>query len=84
MERYSFLRSRAWRDLLLPKLVIIGANAAGVHAANAARKTDPKADITIIDKEPYPAYSRCGIPYVLGGEIPSLKTLLLFLPLTIE
>jgi len=60
--------------------VIIGANAAGVHAANAARKTDPKVDITIIDKEPYPAYSRCGIPYVLGGEIPSFEDLAAFPP----
>jgi NADH oxidase (H2O2-forming) len=62
------------------KIVIIGANAAGVHAANAARKTDPKAEITLIDKEPYPAYSRCGIPYVLGGEIPSFDDLIAFPP----
>ena len=62
------------------KIVIIGANAAGVHAANAARKTDPKAEITLIDKEPYPAYSRCGIPYVLAGEIPSFDDLTAFPP----
>ena len=62
------------------KIVIIGANAAGVHAANAARKTDPKAQITLIDKEPYPAYSRCGIPYVLAGEIPSFENLTAFPP----
>jgi len=62
------------------KIVIIGANAAGVHAANAARKTDTKALITLIDKEPYPAYSRCGIPYVLAGEIPSFDDLMAFPP----
>lgn len=62
------------------RIVIIGANAAGVHAANAARKTDPKAKITLIDKESYPAYSRCGIPYVLGGEIASFDNLLAFPP----
>lgn len=62
------------------KIVIIGANAAGVHAANAVRKTDSKAQITLIDKEPYPAYSRCGIPYVLAGEIPSLDDLTAFPP----
>ena len=62
------------------KMVIIGANAAGVHAANAARKTDPKAEITLIEKEPYPAYSRCGIPYVLTGEIPSFESLAAFPP----
>ena len=57
------------------RIVIIGANAAGVHAANAARKTDPKAEITLIDKESVPAYSRCGIPYVLAGEIPRFEDL---------
>lgn len=62
------------------KIVIIGANAAGVHAANAARKTDPKAEITLVDKEAYPAYSRCGIPYVLAGEIPSFNDLSAFPP----
>jgi NADH oxidase (H2O2-forming) len=60
--------------------VIIGANAAGVHAANAARKTDPKAEIVLIDKEAYSAYSRCGIPYVLAGEIPSFEVLTAFPP----
>jgi NADPH-dependent 2,4-dienoyl-CoA reductase/sulfur reductase-like enzyme len=62
------------------RIVIIGANAAGVHAANAARKTDPKAEITLLDKEAYPAYSRCGIPYVLAGEIPSFNDLSAFPP----
>ena len=61
-------------------IVIIGANAAGVHAANAARKTDPKAEITLVDKESYPAYSRCGIPYVLAGEIPGFEDLTAFPP----
>jgi NADH oxidase (H2O2-forming) len=62
------------------KIVIIGANAAGVHAANAARKTDPKVQITLIDRESYPAYSRCGIPYVLAGEIPRFEDLTAFPP----
>jgi NADH oxidase (H2O2-forming) len=62
------------------KILIIGANAAGVHAANAARKTETKAEITLIDREQYPAYSRCGIPYVLGGEIPSFDDLMAFPP----
>jgi len=65
---------------LTRKIVIIGANAAGVHAANAVRKTDSKAEITLIDKESHPAYSRCGIPYVLAGEIPSFEDLMAFPP----
>jgi len=62
------------------KILIIGANAAGVHAASAARKTDPKAEITLVTDDNHLAYSRCGIPYVLAGEIPSFEDLIVFPP----
>lgn len=62
------------------KIVIVGANAAGINATNAARKTDPTADITLVTKEKYPAYSRCGIPYVLSHEIPKFEDLIVFPP----
>ena len=62
------------------KIAIIGGNAAGVNAANAARKTDPSAETTIVEREKYSAYSRCGLPFVLGGEIPKLEDLIVFPP----
>lgn len=62
------------------KIVIIGANAAGVNVASSARKTDRKAEITLITSDKYPAYSRCGLPYVLAGEIPSFEDLVVFPP----
>ena len=60
------------------KIVIIGCNAAGINAASAARKTNREAEITLIEKGKYPAYSRCGLPFVLSGEIPNFKDLLVF------
>ena len=60
------------------KIVIIGVNAAGINAANAARKQDGRADITLVTDEKYPAYSRCGIPYVLSKEIPKFENLIIF------
>ncbi|WGM90218.1 MAG: FAD-dependent oxidoreductase [Candidatus Bathyarchaeota archaeon] len=60
------------------KIVIIGANAAGVDAASAARKTDRSAEITLVTKEDKVAYSRCGIPFVLGGQIESFDDLVVF------
>ncbi len=60
------------------RIVIIGANAAGINAASAARKTDREAEITLITDEGYPAYSRCGLPFVLAGDIPSFENLLIF------
>jgi NADH oxidase (H2O2-forming) len=60
------------------KIVIIGANAAGSSAASAARKTDRQAEITLIESERYPAYSRCGLPYVLSGKIKNFEDLIIF------
>ena len=62
------------------KIVIIGANAAGTDAASAARKIDRTAEITLITKENRAAYSRCGLPFVLGGQIPKFEDLVIFPP----
>jgi NADH oxidase (H2O2-forming) len=65
----------------MPKrIVIIGAHAAGVDAASAARKTDRQANITIITEEQHPGYSRCGLPFVIGGQISNFKDLIVFPP----
>jgi NADH oxidase (H2O2-forming) len=60
------------------RIVIIGANAAGVDAASAARKTDRTAEITLLNKEKNMGYSRCGLPFVIGGHIPSFNDLIVF------
>ena len=60
------------------KIVIIGAHAAGLDAASAARKTDRTAEITLITKEDKAAYSRCGLPFVLGGHIKTFDDLVVF------
>ncbi len=62
------------------RIVIIGANAAGTDAASAARKTDRTAEITLITKENRAAYSRCGLPFVLGGHIPKFEDLVIYPP----
>jgi NADH oxidase (H2O2-forming) len=65
----------------MPKrIVIIGAHAAGVDAASAARKTDRTAEITLITEEKNAGYSRCGLPFVIGGQIPSFHSLIVFPP----
>src|SRR3989304_6994146 len=65
----------------MPKrIVIFGAHAAGVDAASAARKTDRTAEITLITEEKHAGYSRCGLPFVIGGKIPSFESLIVFQP----
>ena len=60
------------------KIIIVGAHAAGLDAASAARKTDRTAEITLITKEEKTAYSRCGLPFVLGGHIENFDDLIVF------
>ncbi|UCG45143.1 MAG: FAD-dependent oxidoreductase [Candidatus Bathyarchaeota archaeon] len=62
------------------RIVIIGAHAAGIDAASAARKTDRTAEITLITKQAKAGYSPCGIPFVLGRHIPSFDNLVVFPP----
>lgn len=60
------------------RIVIIGAHAAAGDAAAATRKTDRTAEITLLTKEKKVAYSRCGIPFVIGGHIPNFSDLVVF------
>ncbi len=64
--------------LMARRIIIIGANAAGVEAASAARKKDRTAEITLITQEKTAGYSRCGLPFVIGGQIPSFKDLIVY------
>jgi len=63
---------------MVKRIVIIGANAAGVEAASAARKKDRTAEITLLTQEKTAGYSRCGLPFVIGGQIPNFKDLIVY------
>jgi NADH oxidase (H2O2-forming) len=60
------------------RIVIIGAHAAAVDAASAARKTDRTAEITLLTAEKHAGYSRCGIPFVIGRHISKFTDLIVF------
>ncbi|MEM2891503.1 MAG: FAD-dependent oxidoreductase [Thermoplasmata archaeon] len=54
----------------------MGGGCGGGTAAQFARKTDRTAEITVIERETYPQYSRCGLPYGISGVIPELTNLI--------
>lgn len=58
------------------KILVIGGVAAGTSAASKARRTDPKADIRILQEEPVVSYGACGIPYVIEGIIGDFSELI--------
>ena len=62
------------------RIIVIGANASGVEAASAARKKDRTAEITLITQEKNAGYSRCGLPFVIGGQISHFKGLIDYPP----
>ena len=58
------------------RIVVIGGVACGPKAAARARRLDPTADITIIERGDLLSYAGCGMPYYIQGEIESTDELM--------
>jgi NADPH-dependent 2,4-dienoyl-CoA reductase/sulfur reductase-like enzyme/rhodanese-related sulfurtransferase len=58
------------------KIVVIGGVAAGPKAAARARRIDPDADITIIEREEILSYAGCGLPYWISGMVKDRNELI--------
>jgi NADPH-dependent 2,4-dienoyl-CoA reductase/sulfur reductase-like enzyme len=61
-------------------ILIIGGVAGGASAATRARRVNPEANITILEKGPAISFANCGLPYHLGGEIKKREKLLVATP----
>jgi len=57
-------------------IAVVGSGIAGDEAALAARKTDPKARVVMITRDPYPLYSACVLANYVSGEIPRERVFL--------
>ena len=64
------------------RLVIIGADAAGMSAASQARRRRGPQDLEIVafDKGNYSSYSACGIPYLVGNVVDDIDSLVVRRP----
>jgi NADPH-dependent 2,4-dienoyl-CoA reductase/sulfur reductase-like enzyme/rhodanese-related sulfurtransferase len=58
------------------KIVVIGANAAGAKAASKAKRINPKAEVTLVDRGNFISYGACGIPYYVSDAVAELKDLM--------
>jgi len=58
------------------RIVVIGGVAAGPKAAARARRLDPEAEITILEKGPQASYGACGFPYFIGGRVHRIQELM--------
>jgi NADH oxidase (H2O2-forming) len=59
------------------RIIVIGGGAAGISAASTAKGLLPDASVTLFTEFEDVAYSPCGIPFVLGREIPDFDNLFL-------
>ncbi len=57
------------------KIVVIGGVACGPKAAARAKRLDPTAEITIIEKGNDVSYGACGLPFYLEGEVKDISEL---------
>lgn len=62
------------------KYVILGGVAAGTKAAAKLKRLDRNADVKIYTKGNDISYAGCGLPYYLGGDIPSRDSLIVNTP----
>ncbi len=57
------------------RVVIVGADAAGMSAAHqalrTARRTGRELAVTVLDKGTHTSYSACGVPYWMAGDVDS-------------
>jgi NADPH-dependent 2,4-dienoyl-CoA reductase/sulfur reductase-like enzyme len=60
---------------MVERLVVVGADAAGMSAATQARRLQPYLEIVALEKGSWTSYSACGIPYLVGGEVDELDDL---------
>ncbi len=58
------------------KIVVIGAVAAGLKAAARARRNDPAAEITVVEKGKLISYGACGLPYYVAGDVQDIGQLM--------
>lgn len=63
--------------MLVQKIVIIGGVAAGLKAASKARRCDPTAQITVVERGERVSYGACGMPYFVSGDVSDLNQLMM-------
>ncbi|RJX33716.1 MAG: NADH peroxidase [Oxalobacter sp.] len=65
-------------------ILVIGGVAAGASFAARARRLNESAQITIIERGPDVSFANCGLPYHIGGEIPTRDVLSVQTPATLK
>lgn len=60
----------------MKRILVIGGVAAGLKSAAKARRCDPTAEITVLERGRIVSYGACGLPYYVGGDVTAIEDLL--------
>ncbi len=66
------------------EVLVIGGVAAGASFAARARRLNEAAHITVIERGPDVSFANCGLPYHIGGEIPTRDVLAVQTPQSLK
>ncbi len=58
------------------RIVVVGGVAGGASAATRARRVNPTAEITMLERNSVVSFANCGLPYHVGGEIEKRESLI--------
>jgi NADPH-dependent 2,4-dienoyl-CoA reductase/sulfur reductase-like enzyme len=62
------------------RLVVIGGVAAGMSAAAKAKRTNRDLEVVVYERGAYISYGACGMPYLIAGDIPDYRELIVRTP----
>ncbi len=62
------------------RLIVIGGCAAGMSAAAKARRTQRDLEVVVCEKGSFISYAACGMPYLLAGDIPDYRDIIVRTP----
>lgn len=66
------------------EIIVIGGIAAGMSVAAKAKRENPNANITVIEKADYISFGACGLPYYLGEQFSDANEMFARTPEQIE
>jgi NADPH-dependent 2,4-dienoyl-CoA reductase/sulfur reductase-like enzyme len=64
----------------MPKIVVVGGVAAGTSAASQAKRRQPTAQVTLLERGDFVSYGACGIPYNLQDPRKPIEDLVVVSP----
>lgn len=59
----------------MPRVVVIGGNAAGMSAASKIKRTKSDFDVFVFDSSEFLSYGACGLPYLFSKEVSEIDDL---------